>query len=95
MPIRREDVEHVAELARLGLSEVDVEKYTRQLASILDYIAKLNELDTEDVPPTSHVLDIHNVFREDEVTNPPSAISIEEIAPEVSRGHFKVPKIFE
>ncbi|MBI3025578.1 MAG: Asp-tRNA(Asn)/Glu-tRNA(Gln) amidotransferase subunit GatC, partial [Candidatus Tectomicrobia bacterium] len=71
MAISRQDVLHVSRLARLQLSEAEIEKFTSQLDNILDYISKLNELDTRDVPPTSHALDITNVFREDEASDPP------------------------
>ena len=71
MSISREDVIHVSNLARLNLREDEVEKFTEQLSAILEHIAKLNEVDTEGVEPTSHVLDIVNVFREDEVTESP------------------------
>ena len=71
MSISREDVIHVSNLARLNLREDEVEKFTEQLSAILEHIAKLNEVDTEGVEPTSHVLDLVNVFREDEVTESP------------------------
>ncbi|MBI1724325.1 MAG: Asp-tRNA(Asn)/Glu-tRNA(Gln) amidotransferase subunit GatC, partial [Candidatus Tectomicrobia bacterium] len=57
MAISRQDVLHVSRLARLQLSEAEIEKFTSQLGNILSYISKLNELDTRDVPPTSHALD--------------------------------------
>ncbi len=94
MAISREDVLHVSKLARLELSEAEVEKFTVQLGDILDYISKLDELDTENVPPTAHVLEITNVFREDTVSAP-RIDSVEEIAPEFDKGHFLVPKVIE
>ncbi len=94
MAITREEVRHVSRLARLELSEAEIEKFTGQLGDILDYISKLDELDTGDVPPTSHVLEITNVFRED-VVNAPRIDSIEKIAPEFGKGHFLVPKVIE
>ena len=94
MSISREDVLHVSKLARLELSEAEVEKFTVQLGDILEYISKLDELDTENVPPTAHVLEITNVFREDKV-NAPRIDSIEEMAPEFDKGHFLVPKVIE
>ncbi len=94
MAISREDVLHVSKLARLELSEAEVEKFTVQLGDILDYISKLDELDTGNVPPTAHVLEITNVFREDKV-NAPRIDSIEEMAPEFDKGHFLVPKVIE
>ena len=80
MSISREDVIHVSNLARLNLREDEVEKFTEQLGAILEHIAKLNEVDTEGVEPTSHVLDLVNVFREDAVTESPIE-NIEKMAP--------------
>ncbi|MBI3126662.1 MAG: Asp-tRNA(Asn)/Glu-tRNA(Gln) amidotransferase subunit GatC [Candidatus Tectomicrobia bacterium] len=94
MAISRQDVLHVSRLARLRLSEAEVEKFTAQLGNILDYISKLNELDTRDVPPTSHALDLANVFREDEVADPPVE-NLEGMAPSFYKGHFRVPKVIE
>lgn len=64
--IDREQVLHVAHLARLELSEEDVERFGGQLNAILDAVSKVSELDLEDVPPTSHPLDLANVWAEDE-----------------------------
>ncbi|HEX9136539.1 MAG TPA: Asp-tRNA(Asn)/Glu-tRNA(Gln) amidotransferase subunit GatC, partial [Nitrospirota bacterium] len=65
MKITKQEVEHVARLARLELSEKEKETLTDQLSNILTYVEQLNELDTKGVEPTSHVLDINNVMRED------------------------------
>ncbi|MDA0999723.1 MAG: Asp-tRNA(Asn)/Glu-tRNA(Gln) amidotransferase subunit GatC [bacterium] len=94
MAISKEDVLHVSRLARLNLSEEEVEKFRHQLSGILDYISKLNELDTENVPPTSHVLDLVNVFREDKVDRAPIE-NMEKMAPEFDKGHFRVPKVID
>jgi len=94
MAISRQDVLHVSRLARLELSEAEVEKFTAQLGGILDYISKLNELDTRDVPPTSHALEITNVFREDKVADPTIG-NLERMAPSFFKGHFRVPKVIE
>ncbi|MBI4251732.1 MAG: Asp-tRNA(Asn)/Glu-tRNA(Gln) amidotransferase subunit GatC [Candidatus Tectomicrobia bacterium] len=94
MAISRQDVLHVSRLARLQLSEAEIEKFTSQLGNILSYISKLNELDTRDVPPTSHALDITNVFREDEASDPPVG-NLERMAPSLYKGHFRVPKVIE
>jgi aspartyl-tRNA(Asn)/glutamyl-tRNA(Gln) amidotransferase subunit C len=67
MKITPEEVSHVANLARLQLSPEEVEAMARQLDEILSYVAKLNELDTEGVIPTTHAISIVNAFREDEV----------------------------
>lgn len=94
MAISRDEVLHVSKLARLELSEAEIEKFTVQLGDILDYISKLNELDIEGVPPTAHVLEIMNVFREDKV-DAPKVECLDKIAPEFDKGHFRVPKVIE
>jgi len=65
--ISKEEVKHIAKLARLGLTEPEIEKFQKELSSILDYIEKLKEVDIKNVEPTSHALKIENVFREDTV----------------------------
>lgn len=63
--ISKEEVKHIAKLARLGLTEPEIEKFQKELSSILDYIEKLKEVDIKNVEPTSHTLKIENVSRED------------------------------
>lgn len=93
--ISRNEVEYVAKLARLNLTEEEAVKYTEQLNSILEFAGKLNELDTNHVPPTSHVLDVSNVMRDDEVR--PSVERAEALrnAPDEEDGQFKVPAVME
>ena len=93
MILSREEVEHVAYLARLELSEEEKEAYTRQLNSILDFMQKLNELDTTAVEPMAHVLPLVNVLREDEVR--PGLTREEALsgAPDRDQGQFRVPRI--
>jgi len=67
MTISREDVEYVAALARLELTEQETQEYTEQLNSILGYAAMLERLDTNDVVPTAHAVPLYNVMREDQV----------------------------
>lgn len=95
MKITRQEVEHVAKLARLELSEQEKEKLTDQMSNILTYVEKLNELDTKDVAPTSHILDISNVIRDDKpgVSLPQERALAN--APEKAAGHYKVPRIIE
>jgi aspartyl-tRNA(Asn)/glutamyl-tRNA(Gln) amidotransferase subunit C len=100
MAITRQDVEHVARLARLALSEEEKERFTQQLGSILTYIEKMSALDTKNVPPTSHVLPLSNVWREDKVepSIPATLGSPQEIlanAPEREGSLFKVKKVIE
>lgn len=93
MKITREDVEHVALLARLALTEQEIQDYTEQLDSILEYAAMLDRLDTEDVEPTAHAVPLHNVLREDEVRPSFAQEKALKNAPEAEDGFFKVPKI--
>ena len=95
MKITKHEVEHVANLARLRFQEVEMERFTHQLNAILAYIDKLSELDTSGVEPTYHVLDLVNVFREDEIQpSLPKEIALAN-APERADGFFKVPRIVE
>lgn len=97
MKITRKDVDYVAKLARLELAEDEKEKYTAQLESILEYIEQLNKLDTKDIPPTSHVLDLRNVWRKD-AARKASAEETEKLlanAPEREDNFFKVKKVIE
>lgn len=95
MKITEKDVEHVAKLARLALSDEEKKLFTEQLNSILDYVDKLNQLDTEGVEPLAHVFPAFNVFREDETR---TSLSIEDVlqnAPDKEGRFFKVPKVLE
>ncbi|SHJ37917.1 Asp-tRNA(Asn)/Glu-tRNA(Gln) amidotransferase subunit GatC [Desulfofundulus thermosubterraneus] len=87
------DVEHVALLARLELSDEEKQMYAKQLNAILEYAQMLNELNTDDIPPTAHVLPLKNVWREDEVGEhlPPEEVLAN--APETEGQFFKVPRI--
>ena len=93
--ITKKDVEYVAKLARLRLPEEEKEKFTEQLNQILKYVDKLNKLDTERVKPTSHVLPLKNVSREDQVGESLKVEKVLDNAPERARGFFKVPKVIE
>lgn len=93
--ITRNEVEYVAKLARLNLTEEEAVKYTEQLNSILEFAGKLNELDTEDVPPTSHVLTVYNVMRDDIVVPSLSHEDALRNAPDEEDGQFKVPAVIE
>ena len=97
MKITKKDVEYVARLARLKLSEEEKEKYTGQLESILGYIDKLNALDTNNVKPTSHIMGLKNVWREDELKPCPAAQreALLANAPDREDDYFKVKKVIE
>ena len=91
MAITRDEVLHVARLARLALSEEEVERLTEQLGAILDAVSKVSELDLADVPATSHPLDLVNVWDEDE---PRPSLSREDAlanAPDPAESAFRVP----
>ena len=93
--ISLKDVEHVARLARLELSEADKERMRRELDSILSYIDKLRAVDTEGVEPTSHAVPLTNVMREDVTRSSFPQSDMLAIAPERSGDFFRVPKIIE
>ena len=88
-------IEYVGILAKLELSREEREAAKRDMSRMLDYVDKLNELDTEGVEPMSHLCPVHNVFREDEVINADSREQILANAPEQKDGAFKVPRTIE
>jgi aspartyl-tRNA(Asn)/glutamyl-tRNA(Gln) amidotransferase subunit C len=91
MAITREEVLHVARLARLELADEEVERFTEQLSAILEAVAKVSELDLSEVEPTAHPLDVVNVWAADE---PRPSLPVEEAlanAPERDAAFFKVP----
>jgi aspartyl-tRNA(Asn)/glutamyl-tRNA(Gln) amidotransferase subunit C len=93
--ISEDDVRHVALLSRLYFTDEEIRQFTKDLNSILGYVEKLRELDTEAIEPTSHSLKLSNVFREDIVT---PALPVDEAlanAPEAEGGCFRVPKIIQ
>lgn len=89
------DIEKVAELARLNLESEEKQKLAKDLGAILEYVKKLDALDTKGVEPTSHVLDMENVFRADEVKPSNAAEKALEHAPQTEGPFFKVPKIVQ
>jgi len=95
MKITKDQVEYVARLAYLELTEEEKETFTHQLDSILSYMEKLNELDTRDIEPTSHVLPIKNVFREDQVKPSLPLDKALANAPDPKNGFFRVPRVIE
>ncbi|MGC9513543.1 MAG: Asp-tRNA(Asn)/Glu-tRNA(Gln) amidotransferase subunit GatC [Fidelibacterota bacterium] len=93
MSISREEVLHIAKLARLSLSEEEITMYTHQLGDILNYVQKLNELNIDDVEPMKHVLDMVNVLREDKDLPSLSREDVLKNAPEHDEEFFKVPRV--
>ena len=91
MAITRDEVLHVAKLARLDLTEEELERLTQELGAILEAVGKVSELDLDDVPPTSHPLDLVNAWREDE---PRPSLGLDEVfanAPDREGNLFRVP----
>ena len=95
MPLTPEEVRHNARLARVGLSDDEVSRFQNQLSQILDYFERLQEVDTENIPPTAHTLSMHNVMRDDE---PHPSIDKEEVlanAPQREDDMFRVRAVLE
>ena len=95
MPLTPDQVRHIAHLARLGLTDADVEKFSHQLSDILDYFERLKAVDTEGVPPTAYPLDLHNVMRDDEPTPPSEAEEVLANAPLREGQYFRVRAILD
>ena len=93
--IDKAEVRKVAKLARLELSGVEVEEFASQLSAILDYVEKMNELDTTSVEPLAHCLPVNNVFREDSVKESLGTEKTLANAPQRDGEFFKVPKILD
>lgn len=95
MTITDETIEYVGILAKLELSPEEKEQAKKDMSDMLAYVGKLNELDTDGVEPMSHTFDVHNVFREDVVTNGDDRENMTLNAPERKDGCYKVPKTFD
>jgi len=95
MKLSREMVQHIALLARLGLSEAELEKFSGQLSDILENFETLQQVDTTDVPPTAHSIALENVLRDDETLPSLSAEEVLANAPSQEEGHFKVRAVLE
>lgn len=93
MAVTKKDVEHIAELARLEFTEEEKEKFTKQFNEILSYIEQLNKLDTSNVEPLSHVIELANVFRKDDVKPGLTTDEALQNAPAKTEKFFKVPKV--
>jgi len=93
--VTKKDVEHIAELARLKFSEEELENYTSQLNKILEYVDKLNELNTENIEPLSYPVEGSDVFREDKLQQSLSREEALKNAPDRDEEFFKVPKVIK
>jgi len=95
--ITKEEVQHIAKLARLGLTEKEIKKMEKELSSILDYIEKLKEVDVSKIEPTSHSIQIENIMRNDEEkpkTKNQKPKNLLDLAPKTKNGYLKVKSIF-
>ncbi|MBF0608271.1 MAG: Asp-tRNA(Asn)/Glu-tRNA(Gln) amidotransferase subunit GatC [Candidatus Magnetobacterium sp. LHC-1] len=95
MTISHKDVQHIAALSRLSLTEEEKELFGNQLNDILLYVNKLNELDTADVTPTSHVVPMQNIFRNDTLQQSVALDDALANAPDRAGDFYRVPKIIE
>lgn len=95
MALTREQVEHIADLAKLGLTEAEIERFREQLSAILEYAAMLNRLDTASIPPTASVLPLRNVMRMDETRPSLSQADALQNAPSTDGGYFQVKAVLE
>ena len=94
MSEKKFDIEHIATLARLKLGDLEKLRLERHLVKIIEYVEQLNNLDTSDVEPSSHVLPLQNVFREDiENRSFGNSSQLLEIAPKRDKEHYEVPQI--
>lgn len=95
MKLSTEEVDHVAMLARLGLTPEERERMRDQLSSILEHIGRLQELDTEAIPPTAQVITLQNVLRDDEVQPSLPVEAVLKNAPQAEDGMFKVNAVLD
>ncbi len=91
--ITRDDVVHVARLARLQLSEAEIDRFTEQLGDVLDHAEDVESLDVGDIPPTAHPLPLVNVTRPDELVESLDRFELLAQAPFAEDGHFRVPPV--
>jgi aspartyl-tRNA(Asn)/glutamyl-tRNA(Gln) amidotransferase subunit C len=95
MAVTIKDVEHIAKLAKLEFTDAEKEKFTYQLNKILEYVEQMNKLDTSNVEPLSHVIELNNVFRQDETRQGVETAEALKNAPAKTDKFFKVPKVIE
>jgi aspartyl-tRNA(Asn)/glutamyl-tRNA(Gln) amidotransferase subunit C len=93
MKLSKSEIEHIAKLARLKLSDNDATVYSKQLSDILDYVEKMNTVDTAGVEETSQVTGLTNIMREDRIIDSGTHDELVDSAPEHGNGYVKVPKV--
>lgn len=95
MSVTKDEVKHIAKLAKLEFNDEEINRYTDDLNEILGYVDKLNELDTENVEPLSHPIEGSNVFREDKLRKSVDTEEALKNAPESTSEYFRVPKVIK
>ncbi len=95
MSVSEKDVHYIANLARLQVTEEEAKMYAKDMNNILEYMDLLNELDTSDVEPLEHVIDLDSRFRKDEAKEPVSHEDALKNAPDADSDYFRVPKVIE
>ncbi len=95
MTLKTEDVKNIAHLARLAISDDDVDQYAADLSNILDLVEQMNQVDTEGVQPMAHPLDAKQRLREDAISEQDQRDKFQAIAPDVENGLYRVPKVIE
>jgi aspartyl-tRNA(Asn)/glutamyl-tRNA(Gln) amidotransferase subunit C len=95
MTLKIDDVRNIAHLARLHIDEADIDRYVADLSSILDLVDQMNQVDSSGVAPLSNPLDATQRLRDDEVTESNQRDKFQAIAPDVSQGFYRVPKVIE
>ncbi|HKJ76319.1 MAG TPA: Asp-tRNA(Asn)/Glu-tRNA(Gln) amidotransferase subunit GatC [Gammaproteobacteria bacterium] len=95
MALGKEEVEQIAHLARVAVDADDIPDYARNLSDILDFVEQMNAVDTADVEPMAHPLDMAQRLREDEVSEPDQRERFQAIAPAVEAGLYLVPKVID
>mgnify|MGYP002038197820 CR=1 FL=1 len=93
--LTQQDVEHVAQLAQLELTNEEKARFQQQLSAILKYAERLNQINVSSIPPTETVLPLHNIMREDESSPSPARQSLLKNAPDTDKGCFRVPPVLE
>lgn len=95
MKIDEKEISRVSKLARLELSDEEKNEFSKQLSDIISYVEKVNELDTKNIMPADHIVDLKNVYREDKALDSLEIEKIEKMSPKFENGHIVVPKIIE
>lgn len=95
MSLDKSDIDKIAWLARLSISDADIPNYIHDVSNILDMVEKMNSVNTDNIEPLSHPLEITARLREDKVTEIDQRAHFQEIAPAVDNGYYLVPKVIE